>query len=118
MVSAGAKILGSFTIGENAKIGAGSVVLKEVPPNCTVVGVPGRIVRMGSEKIPRTDLDQIHLPDPVLTDIHALQEENLRLKNQVMELKQSLQQCRLEKEAEKRRKKAKSKKEKEQEEER
>ncbi len=105
MVSAGAKILGSFTIGENAKIGAGSVVLREVPPNCTVVGVPGRIVRMGSEKIPRTDLDQIHLPDPVLTDIHALQEENLRLKNQVMELKQSLQQCRLEKEEKKRQKK-------------
>ena len=46
MVSAGAKILGSFTIGENSKIGAGSVVLEEVPPNCTVVGVPGRIVRM------------------------------------------------------------------------
>ena len=105
MVSAGAKILGSFTIGENAKIGAGSVVLKEVPSNCTVVGVPGRIVRMGSEKIPRTDLDQIHLPDPVLTDIHTLQEENLRLKNQVMELKQSLQQCRLEKEEKKRQKK-------------
>lgn len=42
MVSAGAKILGSFTIGENSKIGAGSVVLEEVPPNCTVVGVPGR----------------------------------------------------------------------------
>ena len=41
MVSAGAKILGSFTIGENSKIGAGSVVLEEVPPNCTVVGVPG-----------------------------------------------------------------------------
>ena len=40
MVSAGAKVLGSFTIGENSKIGAGSVVLKEVPPNCTVVGVP------------------------------------------------------------------------------
>ena len=45
MVSAGAKILGSFTIGANSKIGAGAVVLKEVPPNCTVVGVPGKIVR-------------------------------------------------------------------------
>ena len=44
MVSAGAKVLGSFTIGENSKIGAGSVVLEEVPPNCTVVGVPGRVV--------------------------------------------------------------------------
>ena len=46
MVSAGAKVIGSFTIGENSKIGAGSVVLEEVPPNCTVVGVPGRIVKM------------------------------------------------------------------------
>ena len=69
MVSAGAKILGSFTIGENSKIGAGSVVLEEVPPNCTVVGVPGRIVRMGDKKIPRTDMDQVHLPDPVLNDL-------------------------------------------------
>ena len=79
MVSAGAKILGSFTIGENSKIGAGSVVLEEVPPNCTVVGVPGRIVRMDNKKIPRTDLDQIHLPDPVLNDIKELQQENIRL---------------------------------------
>lgn len=69
MVSAGAKILGSFTIGENSKIGAGSVVLEEVPPNCTMVGVPGRIVRMGDKKIPRTDMDQVHLPDPVLNDL-------------------------------------------------
>ena len=62
MVSAGAKILGSFTIGENSKIGAGSVVLEEVPPNCTVVGVPGRIVRMDNKKVPRSDMDQVHLP--------------------------------------------------------
>ena len=78
MVSAGAKILGSFTIGENSKIGAGSVVLEEVPPNCTVVGVPGRIVRMDNKKVPRSDMDQIHLPDPVLNDIKKLQEENIR----------------------------------------
>ena len=83
MVSAGAKILGSFTIGENSKIGAGSVVLEEVPPNCTVVGVPGRIVRMGSKKVPRTDMDQVHLPDPVLNDIRNLQEENQRLHNEL-----------------------------------
>ena len=50
MVSAGAKVIGSFTIGKNSKIGAGSVVIEEVPPNCTVVGVPGRIVRMGDQK--------------------------------------------------------------------
>ena len=59
MVSAGAKILGSFTIGENSKIGAGSVVLKPVPANCTVVGVPGRIVKRDNKK-PRMDLDQVN----------------------------------------------------------
>lgn len=79
MVSAGAKILGSFTIGENSKIGAGSVVLEEVPPNCTVVGVPGRVVKKGNQKVPRSDMDQIHLPDPTLDDIHKLQQENDRL---------------------------------------
>ncbi len=79
MVSAGAKILGSFTIGENSKIGAGSVVLEEVPPNCTVVGVPGRVVKKGNQKVPRSDMDQIHLPDPTLEDIHKLQQENDRL---------------------------------------
>ena len=86
MVSAGAKILGSFTIGENSKIGAGSVVLEEVPPNCTVVGVPGRIVRMDNKKVPRLDMDQIHLPDPVLNDIRKLQDENLRLHNELRSL--------------------------------
>lgn len=90
MVSAGAKILGSFTIGENSKIGAGSVVLEEVPPNCTVVGVPGRIVRMGEKKIPRTDMDQVHLPDPVLQDIKELQEDNIRLHKELQEMKKMM----------------------------
>lgn len=65
MISAGAKILGPVTIGENSKIGAGSVVLKDVPPNCTVVGIPGRVVRMHGERF--NDLDQ-KLPDPVLEE--------------------------------------------------
>ncbi|WP_072525793.1 serine O-acetyltransferase EpsC [Clostridium sp. Marseille-P3244] len=86
MVSVGAKILGSFTIGENSKIGAGSVVLEEVPPNCTVVGVPGRIVRMDNKKVPRMDMDQVHLPDPVLEDIRKLQEENIRLHGELRKL--------------------------------
>ena len=90
MVSAGAKILGSFTIGENSKIGAGSVVLEEVPPNCTVVGVPGRIVRMGDKKIPRTDMDQVHLPDPVLNYLRELHQDNLKLKKQLKELESQL----------------------------
>ena len=90
MVSAGAKILGSFTIGENSKIGAGSVVLEEVPTNCTVVGVPGRIVRMDNKKVPRLDMDQIHLPDPVLNDIRKLQDENIRLHNELKNLMKEL----------------------------
>lgn len=79
MISAGAKVLGSFTVGENSKIGAGSVVLSEVPPNCTVVGVPGRVVKRDNVRIPREDMDQVHLPDPVKTDIDQLQKENERL---------------------------------------
>ena len=90
MVSAGAKVLGSFTIGENSKIGAGSVVLKEVPPNCTVVGVPGRVVRMGNIKIPRSDMDQVNLPDPVTSDISQLQRENIRMSERISRLEKKL----------------------------
>lgn len=93
MVSAGAKILGSFTIGKNSKIGAGSVVLSEVPPNCTVVGVPGRIVRMGDERVPRMDLDQIHLPDPILEDIRRLQSDNLMLRRKLLDMEKDMR-CR------------------------
>lgn len=83
MISAGAKVLGSFTIGENSKIGAGSVVLSEVPPNSTVVGVPGRIVKRGDVRVPRMDMDQVHLPDPVLNDILDLYKENRELRMQL-----------------------------------
>ena len=86
MVSVGAKVLGSFTIGENSKIGAGSVVLKEVP----VVGVPGCVVKQDNVRIPRNDMDQVHLPDPVMNEIehlkqemHRLEEENQRLQKLV-----------------------------------
>ena len=88
MVSAGAKILGSFTIGENSKIGAGSVVLEEVPPNCTVVGVPGRIVKRDDKKVLRSEMDQINLPDPVLSDIRELQKESRELHDQLTEMVQ------------------------------
>ena len=92
MVSAGAKIIGSFTIGENSKIGAGSVVLEEVPPNCTVVGVPGRIVKRDNIKVPRSDMDQVHLPDPVMEDITILQHENSALCNRVLDLEKEIRQ--------------------------
>ena len=90
MVSAGAKILGSFTIGENSKVGAGSVVLQPVPPNCTVVGVPGRIVKKDNVRIPRTDLDQVDLPDPVLDAISELREENNKLREELEILKKEI----------------------------
>lgn len=90
MVSAGAKIIGSFTVGENSKIGAGSVVLKPVPPNCTVVGVPGRIVKRDNKK-PRMDLDQVNLPDPVLDAIIALRNENRELREIVTNLQREIE---------------------------
>lgn len=82
MVAAGAKILGPFTVGKHAKIGAGSVVLKEVPANATVVGVPGRVVRIKGERV--DDLDQ-NLPDPVKDEIMRLSGEVERLKAELCE---------------------------------
>ena len=91
MVSSGARVLGSFTVGENSKIGAGSVVLKEVPPNCTVVGVPGRIVKRDNVAIPKDTLDQVHLPDPVMDDINRLSNEHKQLKARLDELEKCLE---------------------------
>ena len=78
MVGSGAKVLGPFKVGDNARIAANSVVLREVPEGATVVGVPGRVVRLSGEK-----LDHVHTPDPVMLEI-----EQLRL--QVMELEAKL----------------------------
>lgn len=86
MISAGAKILGSFTIGENSKVGAGSVVLEEVPPNSTVVGVPGRVVKQDNVRIQCKELDQIHLPDPVKNEMQCLRDRIDELQKQVEEL--------------------------------
>ncbi len=91
MISAGAKVLGSFLVGENSKIGAGSVVLAEVPPNSTVVGVPGRVVKRNNQKVPREEMDQVHLPDPVRNDCERLQKENDRLCSELKEIKQRLE---------------------------
>ena len=90
MVSAGAKVLGSFTIGENSKIGAGSVVLNEVPPNSTVVGVPGRVVKRGNESVPRADMNQVDLPNPVQEDILNLQRTNAELINRLLDLENEM----------------------------
>lgn len=90
MISAGAKVLGSFTIGENSKIGAGSVVLKAVPPNSTVVGVPGHVVKKNDVRVPREELNQTDLPDPVEEDINVLQCANTELTNRLLVLEESV----------------------------
>ncbi len=80
MVGSGAKVLGPFKVGDNVKIAANSVVLREVPPDCTVVGIPGHIVRYHGEK-----LDQIHTPDPVQLEINALIARVSALEKQLQE---------------------------------
>ena len=69
MVGSGAKVLGAIKIGDNSRVAANSVVLREVPDNSTVVGVPGRIVRINGEKT-----DHIHTPDPVALEMQALRD--------------------------------------------
>ncbi len=90
MVSAGAKVLGSFTIGDNSKIGAGSVVLSEVPPNCTVVGVPGRVVKRDNASLPRETMNQTDLPDPVREEMTSLQRANAELSERLTQLEQKI----------------------------
>ncbi len=85
VISAGAKVLGGFTVGEYAKIGAGAVVLKEVPPYATVVGVPGIVVRVNGEKV--TDLEQ-EKRDPVHEEICHLREMVYNLEEQIKEMKE------------------------------
>lgn len=94
MISAGAKVLGSFTIGDNSKIGAGSVVLGEVPPNSTVVGVPGRVVKRGSKALPQETMNQTDLPDPVREDISCLQKADTEMTNRLLELEEELKALR------------------------
>ncbi|MBD5499995.1 MAG: serine O-acetyltransferase [Lachnospiraceae bacterium] len=90
MIGAGAKVLGSCTIGDNCKIGAGSVVLEDVPPGCTVVGVPGRIVKRVNPNRPQDELDQIHFPDPVKEELTMLQHSNAEITNRLIDLEQQV----------------------------
>ena len=86
MIGAGAKVLGPITIGKNAKIAAGAVVVKDVEPNCTVVGVPGEIVRIDGERV--DDLDQINIPDPIMNAIRKNEEQIRQLQGDIKELKE------------------------------
>lgn len=84
LVGAGAKVLGPFRVGDNSKIAAGAVVLSEVPPDCTAVGVPARVVRRKGKR--PEELDQVHIPDPVAQEIR-------RLEFQIKQLEQRLEEA-------------------------
>ncbi len=86
VIASGAKVLGSFTVGDNTNIGANSVVLREVPPNSTVVGIPGRVVKRNGKKI-GDRLDHTNLPDPLIETFRFMQKEINELKAEVARLK-------------------------------
>jgi serine O-acetyltransferase len=88
-IGSGAKLLGPITIGHGAKIGANSVVITDIPPNTTVVGVPGHPVRVDGRRVEGPDADWIHLPDPIAEAIQALSSRIEELEGLVAELSQS-----------------------------
>ncbi|MBI4245633.1 MAG: serine O-acetyltransferase [Candidatus Rokubacteria bacterium] len=91
VVGAGAKILGAFTIGNGSRIGAGSVVVREVPSNSVVVGVPGRVTYRDGQRVPgEIDLDQADLPDPVAKAIEQLMERIRALEAEVEALRRAV----------------------------
>src|SRR4051812_24049454 len=85
-IGSGAKLLGPITVGHGAKIGANSVVITDVPPNSTVVGNPGHVVRVDGRRLEGPDADWIHLPDPVADAIRALSSRLDALERSVAEL--------------------------------
>lgn len=83
VVGAGAKILGGITIGDNVKIGANSVVVKSVPPNSTVIGVPARIIKSQGERLPDATMDHTNMPDPTADRFAALEMELIELRKKL-----------------------------------
>ncbi|PLR84799.1 serine O-acetyltransferase [Bacillus canaveralius] len=85
LIATGAKVLGSITIGENSKVGAGAVVLQDVPPNSTVVGIKGRIVVKDGIRV--KDFNHTDLPDPIADRLKELEAEINKLKRELTELR-------------------------------
>ena len=86
VISTGAKVLGPFKVGNNCKIGAGSVVLEEIPDNCTVVGIPGKIVKRGNQRA--EDLNQVDMPDPIAVELECLRRRIVGLENKLREVEE------------------------------
>ena len=89
MVGSGAKVLGPFTVGDNSKIAAGAVVLNEVPPNSTAVGIPARVVKRDGVNVNDCDLDQIKIPDPISQQLCTLSVHVASLERELAELKKN-----------------------------
>ena len=85
MISAGAKVLGPINIGDGARIAAGAVVLKDVPAESTVVGVPAKVVKQNGKKVEKKPLDQIHIPDPVQQELEKINKQIKDIKNTLRE---------------------------------
>lgn len=83
LCGAGAKVLGPFKVGDNSKVAANAVVLKEIPPDCTAVGIPAKVVKKGEHKVPQCDLDQIHIPDPVAQELKRLNQKIEQLERMI-----------------------------------
>lgn len=83
VVGAGAKILGGITVGDNVKIGANSVVLKNVSANSTVIGVPARVIKTQGERLPDATMDHINIPDPISDRFQALEQELIELRKKL-----------------------------------
>lgn len=84
MIGAGAKVLGPFTVGADSRIAAGAVVLHEIPPYSTAVGVPARVVKRGNIRL-TDDLDQVHIPDPIAQKLCMLESKIYHLEKQLKE---------------------------------
>lgn len=91
LVATGAKVLGSIVVGANSKVGAGSVVLKNVPMNSTVVGIPGKVVIQNGVRI-KPDLNHQNMPDPVMDKCESMEMKIARLQQEVEELKKARQE--------------------------
>ncbi len=85
LIGAGAKVLGPFTVGDNARVAAGAVVLDEVPPDATAVGVPARVVKIAGQRVdhPSENLDQIHVADPVSMELCRLRAQLEKMQNEL-----------------------------------
>ena len=87
VIGAGAKVLGDIHVGDNSLIGANAVVIREVPANSTVVGVPGRVARSSARQFQSVNLDHTHLPDPLIDRLEKLQQEISAIEQHLHEFK-------------------------------